>query len=132
MADSDKNNIYQNLIVWQKAMDLVEEMYRLIRTLPKEEMFAIADQMRRASVSVPSNIAEGAGRKTAPDFIHFLVVARGSVYEIETQLRICIRLGYFKENQAKMAFGLCKEIGKMLSALVSNLESKCDKLSSDI
>ena len=64
MADSDKNNIYQNLIVWQKAMDLVEEMYRLIRTLPKEEMFALANQMRRASVSVPSNIAEGAGRKT--------------------------------------------------------------------
>ncbi|WP_365685407.1 four helix bundle protein [Ruminococcus sp.] len=100
---NNNHTIFQNLIVWQRAMELVEEIYRLIKFLPKEETYALSDQMRRAVVSIPSNIAEGAGRKTNSDFAHFLVIARGSRYELETQILICIRLGFIKEEQAARA-----------------------------
>ena len=114
-------DIYSNLIVWQKAMELVAEVYKLVKLLPKEETYALSDQMRRAAVSIPSNIAEGSGRKTKPDFVHFLSVARGSKYELETQLLICVRLGYIKEEQAETAFELCSEIGRMLNSLIKKL-----------
>ena len=99
-------------------MELVEEVYNLIKYLPKEETYGLSDQMRRAAVSIASNIAKGAGRKTNPDFCHFLVVSRGSKYELETQILICIRLGYIKEEQAQRAFGLCNEIGRLLNGLI--------------
>ncbi|HRU96803.1 MAG TPA: four helix bundle protein [Ruminococcus sp.] len=124
MLKNDDHAIYQNLIVWQKAMELVEETYRLTSCLPKEETYALSDQMRRAAVSIPSNIAEGAGRKTNNDFTHFLVIARGSRYELETQILICIRLGFIKEEQAARAFELCSEIGKMITSLIRNLKGE--------
>lgn len=124
MLHNYNNSIFQNLIVWQRAMDLVEETYKLTRYLPKEETYALSDQMRRAAVSIPSNIAEGAGRKTNLDFAHFLAVARGSRYELETQILICIRLGFIKEEQAARAFELCDEIGKMITALIRNLKAE--------
>lgn len=108
---------YRKLIVWQKAMDLTDEIYHLTRLLPAEERFGLADQMRRASVSIPSNIAEGYGRHTEKVFNHFLSIARGSVFELETQIVICLRQNYLTEQQIKCAMLLCDEIGKMLTAL---------------
>lgn len=124
MNSETERPVYQNLLVWQKAMDLIVEVYRLIKYLPNEERYALSDQMRRSVVSIASNIAEGAGRKTSLDFGHFLVMARGSKYEIETQLLICNRLGYIHKEQIQKAFELSNEIGKMLNALLRKLESE--------
>ena len=118
---NNDTNYYKNLIVWQRSMDLVEETYRLINFLPSDERFALADQMRRSAVSIVSNIAEGAGRKTKNDFIQFLSIARGSKYELETQILICVRLNYFNEEQSGLALQLCSEIGKMLNSLIKKL-----------
>ena len=92
---------YEDLLVWQKAMDLVEEVYRLIKLLPKEENFGISAQMRRSAISIPSNIAEGQSRHTTKEFINFLSIANGSKSELKTQILICIRLKYITEIQAK-------------------------------
>jgi four helix bundle protein len=116
-------NGYKDLIVWQKAIDLSVEVYRLVKFLPKTETYALSDQMRRAVVSIPSNIAEGKGRNSAKEFIHFLAIARGSQKELETQIYICTRLEYFTEEDASTAFNLCEEIGKMLNALIIKLQS---------
>lgn len=115
--------IYKNFIVWQKAMDLTEEIYRLVKFLPREETYSLSDQMRRAVVSIPSNIAEGQGRNSTREFINFLAIARGSQTELETQLQICIRLKYFSEEQAEVALNLCDEIHKMLNSLIVKLKS---------
>ena len=80
---------YKNLLVWQKAMDLVVEIYNITKLLPKEETYCISDQLRRSAVSVPSNIAEGQSRNSVKEFIQFLAIARGSLAELETQLIIC-------------------------------------------
>ena len=108
---------YQDLIVWQKSMDLVDEIYHLAQLLPKEELFSLSDQMRRAAVSVPSNIAEGHGRQTEKEFRQFLSVAKGSLYELETQIHIGIRQNFFSAEQAEAALCLCREVGKMLTKL---------------
>ncbi len=86
---------YKDLTVWQKSMDLLVEIYRLTKLFPRDEQFASTSQVRRAAISIPSNIAEGHGRLTKAEFRHFLCVARGSFAEAETQLQIAIRLGYF-------------------------------------
>ena len=115
---------YKDFIVWQKAMDLTVEVYRLVKLLPREETYALSDQMRRAVVSIPSNIAEGQGRNSTREFINFLAVARGSQTELETQLQICLRLNYLTETQLEVASGLCEEIGKMLNSLILKLKSR--------
>ena len=84
---------FKKLIVWQKAMDLVDEVYSLQRGLPKSEIFGLGDQLRRAVVSIPSNIAEGNGRTSPKELAHFLSIARGSVYEVVTQLIVAKRQG---------------------------------------
>ena len=112
---------YRELVVWQKAMDLVEEAYRLTDFLPKEEIFGLVNQIRRAAVSIPSNIAEGQSRHTAKEFINFLSIARGSKSELHTHIQICIRLGYITSTQAEKAILLCEEVGKMLYTLMSKL-----------
>ena len=112
---------YEELKVWQKAMDLVVEIYRIVKSLPKEETYALSDQMRRAAVSIPSNIAEGQQRQTTKEFKHFLSIAKGSVAELNTQLYICSRLQYLSEEQLQKAFDLADEVGKMISGLSSKL-----------
>ena len=114
-------NSYKDLIVWQKAMDLVVEIYKLVKKLPKEELYSLSDQMRRAAVSIPSNIAEGRNRSSSKDFLRFLYMARGSTAEIETQLYICVKLQYLKENDIEIALNLCGEIGKMLNAMIAKI-----------
>lgn len=116
------NSSYQDLLVWQKAMDLVEETYGLVRKLPKEETYALSDQMRRAAVSIPSNIAEGKDRVTDKEFIRFLSIARGSASELETQFIICSRLNYLAAEETNTAVEHCREVGRMLHGLIKSLE----------
>ena len=108
---------YRDLIVWQKAMDLVDEVYSLVKHLPREELYALSDQMRRAAVSIPSNIAEGHGRKARREFLQFLSIATGSVFELETQLSICVRQRYLTEEQVQKALALCEEVGRILTRI---------------
>lgn len=112
---------YQELRVWHKAMDLVVETYRITKLLPKEELYALTNQIRRSAVSIPSNIAEGVGRKSNRDFCHFLKIAYGSLNELETQLILCCRLGYTEEAAILNAMQLSSEIGKMLNAMLQKL-----------
>lgn len=114
---------HRDLLVWQKAMDLVVETYRLIRSLPKEENYALADQMRRAVVSIPSNIAEGKGRTSLKDYLRFLAIANGSCSELDTQIELAIRLRYFSEEQAANSKGLLTEVGKMLTVMQVRLNN---------
>ena len=115
---------YQDLVVWQRAMELAKEIYTLSKKLPREELFALSGQMRRAAVSIPSNIAEGQERNSRKEFANFLSIARGSRAELETQLTICVDVGYLGEAGVQRARGLLKEIGKMLSALISKLKTE--------
>lgn len=117
-------NNYKELTVWQKSIDLVELIYGIVKRLPKEETYALADQMRRAAVSIPSNIAEGYGRNAPKEYARFLSIARGSKYELETQLLICVRINYLDEKDIEKAMVLCDEIGKMLTVLIGKLENK--------
>lgn len=112
---------YRELLVWQKAMLVVEETYRLVKLLPKEEQFALSDQMRRAAVSIPSNIAEGQARSSTKEFVRFLWIAKGSVAELETQFMICVRLKYMMKSQIETVMNLLDEVGRMLNALIGKL-----------
>ena len=112
---------YQELIAWQKAMDLVEGVYRVTRAFPKEELYALTNQLRRASVSIPSNIAEGQGRGTANELAHFLRIAHGSLREVETQLMIAQRLGYVTPDLLKPLFDLAGEVGRLINGLIRSI-----------
>ena len=112
---------YKDLTLWQKAMELVKEVYLLAKKLPKEETYALSDQMRRAATSIPSNIAEGNGRKSKTEYVRFLDIARGSLYELETQILIGTMLGFFNENETTSIFVLITEINKMLNSLITKL-----------
>ena len=107
---------YRNLIVWQKAKQLVKLVYAEVKRLPAEERYALGDQIRRAVVSIPSNIAEGSGRASNRDYGHFLSIARGSLYETINQLEIAQELGYASlTNEIEV---LAAEIGRMLTSLM--------------
>lgn len=115
---------YENLDVWQKSMNLVTDIYAATSKFPKEELYTLTSQIRRAAISIPSNIAEGRSRRTTRDFMRFVVIARGSVAELETQLRIGQNLSYLTSEQVKTLLDNLKEIGRMLSGLIAKLESK--------
>ena len=112
---------FTNLIVWQKAMQFSEMVYALVRHFPDDERYALSDQLRRAAVSVPSNIAEGAGRAGNRDYAHFLSIARGSLYETMTQLEMAARLGYISPLDAdehEPLMSLAKELARMLGSML--------------
>ena len=115
---------FKELQVWQKAMELVEEIYRLTKLLPKDESFGLIPQIRRAAVSVPSNIAEGNSRNSVKEYVNFLSVARGSNSEVLTQLLICERIEYLSKQQTEKALLMCDEIGKMLNAMIAKLSKE--------
>jgi four helix bundle protein len=115
---------YRELLVWQKAMDLVEMVYQLTRPFPNEELYGLTSQLRRAAVSIASNIAEGQGRQTTSEFLHFLSIANGSLKEVETQVLIAQRLGYVNEERTSEAVALTTEVGRMISGLAKSLRSK--------
>ena len=113
---------HRELVVWQKSMQLVEEVYRLIKLLPRDEIFVLSDQLRRAAISVPSNIAEGNARGSERDFVRFLTIAQGSNAELGTQLLICQRLGFIQDADLRPALALNEEVSKMLRSLIKSLK----------
>jgi four helix bundle protein len=114
---------YRDLIVWQKAMILVKEIYSLTTKFPESERFGLIQQIRRSAVSIPSNIAEGWGRNSNGYFIQFLNVSKGSLCEAETQLSLAVDLNFIEQNDCAKAFELSNETSKMIKALISKIES---------
>ncbi len=115
---------YSELIAWQKAMNLVEAVYRLSALFPREELYGLVSQIRRATVSVPSNIAEGQGRHTTRDFLNFLSIARGSLKEVETQVLIANRLGFVDDPRKSELLRQTTEVGRLISGLINSLKTK--------
>lgn len=114
---------FRDLIVWQKAMRLARETYCLVKLLPMEERYALSDQMRRAAVSIPSNIAEGQSRNTKKKFIQFLHIAKGSNSELMTQFLLCLDFEYLKKEEIQKVMNLCTEIDGLLGGLIKSLKT---------
>lgn len=114
---------FRDLIVWQKAMRLARETYCLVKLLPMEERYALSDQMRRAAVSIPSNIAEGQSRNTKKEFIQFLHIAKSSNSELMTQFLLCLDFEYLKKEEIQKVMNLCTEIDGLLGGLIKSLKT---------
>ena len=123
-SDEQKAANYTDLLVWQKGMDLVNETYTITRAFPADEKFGLVAQMRRAAVSIPSNIAEGQARHTTGEFVQFVSHAEGSVAELRTQFLIAVQLGYCTKSHARRAFELMSALRKMLNALRRTLAAR--------
>jgi four helix bundle protein len=108
---------HRDLVVWQKAMELVTEIYKTTRAFPKEELYGATSQLRRAAVSIPSNLAEGHGKNSRNEFHHFIGNARGSLMEVETQLEIARNLAFLEESETAELLARVSEIGRMLTGL---------------
>lgn len=115
---------YRDLKVWDKAMDLVVESYKLTSQLPKSEIYGLSSQIQRAAVSVPANIAEGHGRDHLGDYLRHLSFANASLKELETHLLIANRLSYLESSELEKALGLTQEVGRMLSGLTRKLKQR--------
>jgi len=113
---------YRELIAWQKAMDFTAEVCRATRSFPKDELYGVTSQLRRASVSIPSNIAEGQGRQSTGEFRQFLGHARGSLLETETQILLSERLEYLDRGTAENLLGQAAEVGRILNGLMNSLK----------
>jgi four helix bundle protein len=112
---------YQELVVWQKAMELVTDIYRATRQFPREEQYGLTSQLRRSAVSIPSNIAEGQGKATTGEFIQHLGHARGSLLEAETQIQIAHNLDLLQVQDVQRLLGKASEVGRILNGLISSL-----------
>ena len=112
---------HKQLQVWARSMDLVTQVYRITREFPSSERFGLATQMQRAAVSVPSNIAEGAARRSRNEYVQYLYTARASLSELDTQLDIAQRLGFVDRDTYERLFSSCNDIGRMLNALIASL-----------
>ncbi len=115
---------YRDLEVWQLGMDLVEQCYRSTLQFPKAELFGMTSQIRRASVSIPSNIAEGQGRDHTKEFLRSLSIARGSLTELKTHLLICLRVNLLKEHEVNPQLALTDRISRMMTGLRKALEKR--------
>ena len=116
---------YKDLVVWQKSMSLVTEIYKITRSFPKEEMYGLVYQIRRCAISIASNIAEGYGRQSTTDYVRYLQISRGSLYELQTQLEVCVNIKYVNKSDYNNLSQLSDEIGKMLNILIKKVkESK--------
>ena len=115
---------YRDLLVWQKAMDWVAAVYADTGSWPSDERFGLTSQLRRAAVSVPSNIAEGCARRSTPEFLRFLSIARGSLAEAETQITLGDRLTYLDQERTRSLLPSADEISRMLAGLISKLEER--------
>jgi len=123
---NEKNRVrtYRDLIVWQKAMALVAEIYKLTRGFPREETYGLTPQIRRCAVSIPSNIAEGFGRHSSQDYLRFLQIAMGSLFELQTQAEIAVRLSYLPRDDFERLYEASREIERMLSSLMRRIPGK--------
>jgi len=115
---------YRDLLAWQKAMELITQIYRVSQKFPSEGMYGIVSQMRRAAISIPSNIAEGQGRLTQGEFIQFLGIARGSLLELETQILVARNLRYLDEPTLKNLLELTSEVGRLVNGLLSAVKKR--------
>lgn len=118
-----KAKSYHDLIAWQKAISLAKEAHKYICKLPKEERFELGSQMRRAAVSIPSNIAEGQARGSSKEFLNFLSIARGSNAELQTQLILCVEFGYLTQDDITQAVSLSNEVGRLINSLRRSIEN---------
>ncbi len=116
---------FRDLETWQRAMDLVEEVveevYEATKKFPREELYGLTNQLRRAAVSIPSNIAEGQGRDSVKEFLHYLAIAYGSLCEVETQILIASRLKYLEATQTTKLMNRAGEVGRLLNGLSRSL-----------
>lgn len=115
---------HNNLEAWKKSLDFVVDIYKATDGFPKEEKFGLTSQLRRASVSIPANIAEGAGRRSDKEFLHFLSIAQGSASEVETELLIAFRLGFLQDATHEHLSRSLDEIGRMITGLSNYLKRK--------
>lgn len=115
---------HRDLRVWQQSIDFVSSIYLMTRSLPKEELFGLVSQMRRTAVSVPSNIAEGYARGTDKEKIHFLRISSGSMSELETQLTLCLKLGYISQEEYNTTSEKLVSVWKQLNALISVIKKR--------
>lgn len=115
---------YRDLVVWRKAMDLINAVYAATRTWPTEELYSLTSQVRRAAVSVPSNIAEGQGRSSTKEFLKHISIAYGSLMEVETQIIIAQEQAYCSAAQAEELLALAAEVGRLLNGLSNSLKRK--------
>ncbi|MFA4851703.1 MAG: four helix bundle protein [Bacteroidales bacterium] len=113
---------YRDLIVWQKAITLVTDVYSITKSFPKEELFALSSQIKRSGISIPSNISEGYGRQHRLEYIRFLQIARGSLYELQTQLEISGNLNFLNQTTLISLLEKCNEIERMLNKLIGILK----------
>jgi four helix bundle protein len=118
---------YRDLIAWRKAMHLVREIYDATRLFPRDELYGLTSQLRRAAVSVPSNIAEGQARFSSKEFAHFLSQARGSLVEIETQILIAQDLGYLPATKTRLLLQQAAELGRVLNFLIASIRGVVQK-----
>lgn len=117
-------NSYRDLLVWQRGIDLVESVYKATKSFPRHETYGLTAQMRRAAVSVASNIAEGHGRRHLGDYLHHLSIANGSLFELETQFLVAQRLAYTSSSDADAVSRLSGEVGRMLAGLARALRRR--------
>jgi four helix bundle protein len=117
---------FKDLVVWQKAMEMVTEVYKLTDSFPKREVYSLTDQIRRAAVSVPSNIAEGQAHHNNREFVHFLRHSSGSLAELETQLNIAERLGYADASSTAQLLARVHEVGRILNGLIGSIREQID------
>jgi four helix bundle protein len=120
-------NSYRDLRVWQDAMTLAESCYRLTRQFPRDELFGLTSQIRRAAASVPANVAEGHGRENTGNFVQHLRVSQGSLKELETHLLLAGRVDILPASDLEVVLGQCESLGKMLRALIRSLQDKSIK-----
>ncbi len=113
---------YTDLIAWNKAMDMAEAVYRATEAFPGRELFALTQQLHKAAISVPSNIAEGHARFSPRDLRHFLRISRGSTAEIETQLTLARRLGYVSDQELHRLMSQVCEVGRLLTGLINSID----------
>lgn len=118
---------FKELKVWQEARTLVKATYQLSKAFPEDERFGLTNQIRRSAISIPSNIAEGCGRKTDKDFCHFLYVSQGSAFELETQLILALDLEYISQETFDTIEIEVTKVQKMLNGLINSIESKINK-----
>ena len=115
---------YRELIVWQKSMNLVTNVYQVSNSFPSNENFGLTSQLRRSAISIPSNISEGYGRNSLNDYIRFLNIAVGSLYEVQTQIEIAFNLKYIEKMQFESIYKYTREIERMMSSLIRKLKEK--------
>ncbi len=124
ISDLSEMKTHKDLDVWKLSIEFVTEIYNLTKYFPKEEQFGLTNQIRRASVSIPSNIAEGAGRRSDKEFLQFLYISMGSIHEIDTQLLISLNLNYLTKSEYEILLTKLDQISKMISGLIKFVKER--------